>query len=78
MLGLSALPALVARKPSFPSRSLLFKDPRLPERGCKPVISPLGCQRRVYLTSTRYDRGDIAFIMVAGALVFFMIPGLCS
>lgn len=32
-----------------------------------------------YLTSclnSRYDGGDVAFIILAGALVFLMVPGL--
>ena len=36
----------------------------------------LSAARSLNLTPCRFDRGDVSFIIVAGAMVAFMVPGL--
>lgn len=38
--------------------------------------APLRRQSSLQSYNPRFDRGDVAFIIVAGAMVSFMIPGL--
>jgi len=45
-------------------------------RSYRPVCLPVQ-QCPIFKTSLlRFDRGDISFIVVAGAMVSFMVPGL--
>lgn len=36
------------------------------------------CRCSILIAHHRFDRGDISFIIIAGAMVFFMIPGIGS
>jgi hypothetical protein len=63
----SHLPLLL---PDVPTHVRLHPSPTVSSSLPHPALSDLSHSTNVY------DRGDLSFIIIAGAMVFFMVPGL--